>query len=94
MRGENIDVGKFGSPASYQIFPSISKMLCAKMCAHEIIVTHQAIASATQSPLGNNSKGPCTKLSFLSKGECMLSTHQKAQNLMENWNILVALLQG
>ena len=28
-----IDVDKFGSPTSYQIFPSILRMRCAKMCA-------------------------------------------------------------
>ena len=30
---DKIDVDKFGIPPSYQIFPSISRMLCARMCA-------------------------------------------------------------
>ena len=30
---DKIDVDKFGSPPSYQIFPSILRMLCARMCA-------------------------------------------------------------
>ena len=36
LEGENIDVDKFGSPTSYQIFSLISRMLCAKMRALDV----------------------------------------------------------
>ena len=48
LEGEKIDVDKFGSHPSYQMFPSSLRMLCAKMCAQEITAT-------IQSPPGNNS---------------------------------------
>ena len=31
--GDKFDVDKFGSTTSYQIFPSILRMRCVKMCA-------------------------------------------------------------
>ena len=33
LEAEKIDVGRFGSPPSWQVFPSLLQMLCAKMCA-------------------------------------------------------------
>ena len=33
LDGDKIDVDKFGSPTSSQIFPSMLRMLCANMCA-------------------------------------------------------------
>ena len=48
---EKIVVDKFGSPPSHQTFPSIVRMLCAKMCAQEITVT-------IQSPPGNSISHP------------------------------------
>ena len=50
-RGERVDVDKFGSRPSYQISPSILRMLCAKMCAQEI-------AATIDSPQGNNMSHP------------------------------------
>ena len=60
FEGERIDVGKFGSPPSCQIFPSLLRMPCANMCAQQTTAT-------IHTPLGNNSMKPCTKMfpSFL-----------------------------
>ena len=51
LEGGKIDLGKLGSPPSYQTFLSIFRMLCAKMCAQEIPVT-------IWNPTGNNISHP------------------------------------
>ena len=48
LEGEKIHLDKFGSPPSYQICPSISRILCGKMCApHLCVVTHCIISCAS-----------------------------------------------
>ena len=51
-----MDVDEFGSPLSYQIFPSILRMLCAKMCALVTEIFQNPPRNRNNHPRGNNSK--------------------------------------
>ena len=44
---DKVDVDKFGSPPSYQIFPSRLRMLCAKMCAPDTGCKEGGVVCAT-----------------------------------------------